>query len=216
MHESGCYQFAAPIESGNPHVLRHLINKPLDLTKVPPLVAKARSLGIYTRGFFILGFPGETRQTVAETVDFARDCNLDWSVFFLTTPVPGTRLYQTCLDKGYLIDPDFDLMNLFFESNLRTPEFDAADIERIRDEANIRVNFLENTNLREGKLEQAVTDFTGIVTKYPVHPHGWFGLGRAHAGLGRLDEARKAVRHALELQPDFPAATEMLAKLGEA
>jgi radical SAM superfamily enzyme YgiQ (UPF0313 family) len=58
MKKAGCYQLNFGIESGDPNVLKNIIHKPLSLDRVRKVVDYSKKLGIWTHGFFVIGFPG--------------------------------------------------------------------------------------------------------------------------------------------------------------
>lgn len=93
MRLAGFYKITLPIESGNDETLK-IIKKPVDLEQVKRLVVKANKLGYWTGGFFIIGFPRETREKILETVRFAYESNLDFAHFFVAQPYLGTELYE--------------------------------------------------------------------------------------------------------------------------
>lgn len=127
MKKSGCYQLNLGIESGNEQILRKIIKKPLGLEKVQETVKKIRELGIWAHGFFILGMPGETKQTMEDTINFATDLNLDSANFFIATPYPGTVLYDICTEHEYI--QDYDLRDLMVQSSMiSTEEFTSNEV----------------------------------------------------------------------------------------
>ena len=68
----------------------------------------AHAAGISTLGYFMLGLPGESLETLEATIDFATSLDLDWAKFALTMPLPGTPLWS--LWKRHLtrpFDPNF-------------------------------------------------------------------------------------------------------------
>jgi radical SAM superfamily enzyme YgiQ (UPF0313 family) len=65
-------------------------------------VANCKRLGIKIHGTFIMGLPGETRATIRQTMDFARELDLDTIQVSLATPYPGTELYAQAIANGWL------------------------------------------------------------------------------------------------------------------
>jgi radical SAM superfamily enzyme YgiQ (UPF0313 family) len=110
MRQAGCWQISFGIESGSQEILT-LINKRVTLDQVRAAVRMSRAAGILTKGFFILGHPGETRQTLRMTIDFALELPLDDISVCLMTPFPGTELYDRATEFGSF-DPDWGRMNL--------------------------------------------------------------------------------------------------------
>jgi anaerobic magnesium-protoporphyrin IX monomethyl ester cyclase len=98
MKRSGCYLMALGIESANERVLR-LVRKGLDLRIVRQAVADVAASGIEAWGFFMIGFPTETREEIQNTIDFALSLPLTRVQFTKTTPLPGTPIYDLWLEK---------------------------------------------------------------------------------------------------------------------
>lgn len=81
------------IETGNANIQKYY-RKNIDLTKVPELIRYANSRGIYTVGNFILGAPMETEETINETFDMIRQCELDQINFKTLDYMIGSELYE--------------------------------------------------------------------------------------------------------------------------
>ncbi len=130
MKESGCYEITLAIESGDQNTLRDIIKKPIDLNKTMQTARMISSLGINTYGFFIIGFPQETKQSIYNTLRFMEKIRLDRVSLFLANPLPGTELYRQCVEKGYLSgNPTFlD----YFKSSFKTENFDQRFLEDLR------------------------------------------------------------------------------------
>ena len=166
MKEAGYYSISLAVESAVPEVLK-LMRKQVDLVKAKRLSRYARSLGMKTKVFFILGYPGETKETMKCTVDFAGNLGADWCLFFPATNLPGTDMDKRVRENGWLVDPNMDYRYYFYKPNIRTPEFDPDFVIRLREEANRQINFENNINMREGNYERAAEDFGEVVRLYP-------------------------------------------------
>lgn len=173
MKEAGYYSVSFAIESGVPWVLKELMHKHVDLEKAKRLVKYARSIDLKVKAFFILGMPGETKETMLQTVKFAGELGADWSLFFPATTLPGTEMDKTVRSNGWLVDPDLDYRYYFFKPNIKTPEFDPEFVLDLKEKANLECNFINNVNMREGKYERAFEDFQEVVKLYPdlVYAH---------------------------------------------
>ena len=101
MSKSGCWQVDYGIESGN-QLLLDKIGKGLNLEMIRKVTKMTHEAGIGMRGFFMLGLPGETEKTMGETINFAKQLDLSAAVFHITTPFPGTVLYEAVLESGEL------------------------------------------------------------------------------------------------------------------
>ncbi len=93
MKSSGCYLVAFGIESGNKQILQNIL-KHEDLQTIRQAVEMAHKVGLYTQGFFIFGLPGETKETIRETIDLAKSLPLDKAQFLLLDIIPGSALWQ--------------------------------------------------------------------------------------------------------------------------
>ena len=152
MKEAGYYSLSFAIESGVPWVLKSLMHKKVDLKKAKRLIDYGRSIGLKVKAFYILGFPGETIDTMKATVEMASKLAADWSLFFTASTLPGTEMDATCRANGWLVDPSMDYRVYFFKPNIKTPEFSPEDVDRIKEEANKTINFIDNPNMREKML----------------------------------------------------------------
>jgi len=101
MKEAGCYLVAFGVESGNQRIL-NILKKGITLEQVKKAVESAKKVGIETLGYFMIGVPGETEKEIDETIDFAKDLDLDFAQFSIATAFPGTELYQIARSQNKL------------------------------------------------------------------------------------------------------------------
>jgi len=106
---AGVAAMSIAVETASPRIQRQ-IHKNLDLGKIEEGIAMARASGIMTLGFFMLGFPGETREELRMTVDFAVRSKLHAVNFFAVTPFEGTELADIARRMGKPVFGDFDQM----------------------------------------------------------------------------------------------------------
>lgn len=134
MHKAGCWQISFGIETGSQEILA-IIDKRVSLDQVRHAVRLSRQAGIRTKGFFIFGHPGETRETMRMTIDFALELPLNDVSVSLMTPFPGTELYARAAEFGAFV-PDWESMNLlnvvFVPQGLTRDDLLAAQKELIR------------------------------------------------------------------------------------
>src|ERR1700719_5368308 len=108
MNANGLRLLLAGYECGNQKIL-HNIKKGV-LVEVTRHFSKAcRELGIIVHGTFILGLPGETTETIQETLQFAKDVNPRTLQVSLAAPYPGTLLYKQAKENGWVAS-DVDLL----------------------------------------------------------------------------------------------------------
>lgn len=110
MKRSGCWLINYGIESGNQGIL-DAAQKGTRLEQIEKAVSMTRRAGIQSKGYFILGLPGETEETMKNTIRFAKALPLDDISVFMLTPFPGSKMYEIARDHGTL-DREFDRMNV--------------------------------------------------------------------------------------------------------
>ncbi|MFH1961977.1 MAG: radical SAM protein [bacterium] len=110
MKRAGCWQIAFGIESGDQKIL-DFIKKRTHLDKMKKAIIWTKEAGIMTKGFFIMGFPTETRESIQHTIDFITTTPLDDISVNMFTPFPGSQIYQTAKEFGEFED-DWRKMNL--------------------------------------------------------------------------------------------------------
>jgi len=110
LKKHGCWHISFGIESGNAEILQ-LIRKHISLQKTVDTISLCHRLGIKTKGFFIIGHPGDTLQTIDETIRFACRLKLDDIVVTLNTPIPGSQQFDETNKYGTLDKTDWNNFN---------------------------------------------------------------------------------------------------------
>ncbi|MHB1586849.1 MAG: hopanoid biosynthesis associated radical SAM protein HpnJ [Acidiferrobacteraceae bacterium] len=105
LRDNGLRLLLVGYESGNQKIL-HNIKKGLRVDTARRFTQDCRKLGITIHGTFILGLPGETRETIQETIRFAKEINPHTIQVSLAAPYPGTYLYNQALENGWLQEQD--------------------------------------------------------------------------------------------------------------
>jgi anaerobic magnesium-protoporphyrin IX monomethyl ester cyclase len=93
MYKAGCRRVYFGIESGDDTVLK-LMNKKITPEEARHAVIAAHQAGLEVGAFFILFYPGETNQTVLNTLHFTTTLPLDYLGLTMPYPLPGTKLYE--------------------------------------------------------------------------------------------------------------------------
>jgi hopanoid biosynthesis associated radical SAM protein HpnJ len=110
MRDNGLRLLLVGYESGNQQIL-HNIRKGVRIDVARQFTKDCHELGITIHGTFILGLPGETRETIEETIRFATQINPHTIQVSLAAPYPGTRLYKEALENGWLDTANAELIN---------------------------------------------------------------------------------------------------------
>ncbi|KPA18910.1 radical SAM domain-containing protein [Candidatus Magnetomorum sp. HK-1] len=93
LKQAGTYMINFSIETGSMRIQK-IIEKKINIKKVLQNITKAKEMGIITRGYFMLGFPGETRKELQKTIDLACKSDLSMVSFFSVIPFKNTRLFE--------------------------------------------------------------------------------------------------------------------------
>ncbi|NLB76020.1 MAG: B12-binding domain-containing radical SAM protein [Crenarchaeota archaeon] len=176
MKRSGCRSVFVGVESGDQQILDKVVCKSLDLNKVVEFAKNSQEIGLKTGAFYIIGFPGETKQSMQRTVDFALDLKRKYDVgmhLFAATPNYGTKLYWECRDKGYLVE---DLSwNSFAQarqakglSMITTNEFTPVEVKEIAAKALADYKRIHLVNLvkHPRKALQIAFDQPQLIVRY--------------------------------------------------
>jgi len=113
MKRSGCYYVQIGIESANPKILKN-IKKAEKIEQIREAIELCNKVGIYAGGSFIFGLPGETEETIEQTIKFSKEAPLIKADFLLLDVLPGSELWDTLKGK---FAPNWDKMSF------KDPEF---------------------------------------------------------------------------------------------
>jgi len=184
MIEAGMEVATIAIESGSQHIQDYLNNK-VDLDKAKELVSYLYRRGIIVRIYMMLGFPGETKERMFETIDYAKQLDADWVHFAIATPLLGTEMHREFTEMGCLRDnPDRWRVASRMHRDFDTLEISATELNDLMYLANLEVNFVYNTNIEKGNWQRARDLFEGILKLYPHHIIALDGIMRCNTKLG--------------------------------
>jgi radical SAM superfamily enzyme YgiQ (UPF0313 family) len=100
---------ALGIETESEDIRKDMVKR-LERQKIQAAFRNMRDAGIKSFAFFIFGYPGETPDTMAHTVDYAIELDPDFANFYPAVPYPGTSLYQKAIQDGLLVEEDWSRM----------------------------------------------------------------------------------------------------------
>jgi len=101
MKEAGCRLLIVGYESGDPQILKN-IKKGATVERARQFTKDCHKLGLVIHGDFILGLPGETRQTIRNTINFAKELDVETIQVSVAHAYPGTELYDQVVKNGFL------------------------------------------------------------------------------------------------------------------
>ncbi|MDD5178450.1 MAG: radical SAM protein [Candidatus Nanoarchaeia archaeon] len=115
MYDAGCYEVSLGLESGSQRIL-DLVDKGLNVKQMVHAVNVIKKTGMIVKGFFIIGFPYETKEDIEETMNLAVKMNLDYITISFATPFPGTRMYDMAKKTGtFYINEDSQTMKGLYD-----------------------------------------------------------------------------------------------------
>ncbi len=153
MEEAGCYSVAVGVEFGSQRIL-DLAKKKLTLQMIREKVALLNETKLKVTGFFMLGFPGETKEEMQATIDLALELDLDRAQFNNFMPLPGSELWDELEEKGLLGNIDFDK---FFVHNVAySGTVSPQELKRLQRKAYLRFY------LRPGIIFKLIKEVTSL------------------------------------------------------
>jgi len=111
MKRAGCWQINYGIESGSQRIL-NFIKKGIKLENIEKALKATKDAGIVTKGYFIIGHPTESLESIQETINFIKRIDLDIFQMSFMLPLPGTELYSIANQYGEFKN-DWDNMNIW-------------------------------------------------------------------------------------------------------
>ncbi len=106
LSDAGMHHVVVGYESGNEQILKN-IKKGVTKAQAIEFTKNCKKLGITVHGAFVLGLPGETRETIKETIAYAIDLDLSSIQVSLASPYPGTEFYQMAKENGWIASDSF-------------------------------------------------------------------------------------------------------------
>jgi radical SAM superfamily enzyme YgiQ (UPF0313 family) len=100
MGQAGCHMISWGIESGSEEILKRA-RKGADPAKAAQALRWAKAAGIKNFGYFIIGLPGETEETIRQTMEFSKKLPLNVAIFHIAAPYPGTPFFYEVVENGW-------------------------------------------------------------------------------------------------------------------
>ena len=153
MRKAGCYHTPFGIESGSQEVLDRM-KKGITVDQVIRAVQMSKDAGMETTGYFMFGLPGETKDTIMKTIEFALQLRLDHNKFGVAIPLPGTEFFELLDQEGLLKTNDWEKFTystppweLYHHPSLDRDTLEQITInqERLMDVANRSIHFTRSS-----------------------------------------------------------------------
>ena len=107
MRQAGCYMLSIGGESGDLAILKN-IKKGTKPEFIEKTVNTLRKVGINSLVYFLIGLPGETKDTIRETLNLCKKINPDYVEFYPATPYPGTEFYDIAVKQNLIVNNNWD------------------------------------------------------------------------------------------------------------
>jgi len=137
MKEAGCRLLVVGYESGSDEILRS-IHKGVNTEQAIEFTRAAKKAGLLIQGDFIIGLPGETKQTAEDTIKFIKRIKPNILQVAIATPIPGTEFYRWANQNGFLLTSDMQKSiddNGYQKCIVSYPELTKEEIEKYIDKA---------------------------------------------------------------------------------
>ena len=149
MRDNGLRLLLVGYESGNQQILIN-IKKGVRVDRARQFTKDCRDLGITIHGTFIVGLPGETKETIQETIRFAKEINPHSLQVSIAAPYPGTALYRQAKENGWLPEEDATLLD---EHGVQTATLSYPNLNRTEIYDSVET-FYKQFYFRAGKIAE--------------------------------------------------------------
>ncbi len=134
LKEMGTYSVALGVESGSQQILNR-ISKNISLEDIRNKFKAARKVGLETWAFFMIGLPGEDKDTITDTINFAIELDPDIAKFHILKPFPGTKVFDELHKDGLITDMNYDNYGIHTSPVHRLPTLSESDLSEWQNRA---------------------------------------------------------------------------------
>lgn len=157
LKELGVLSVGFGVESGNQTILNN-IKKGIKLDTIRKAFKLSKKYGFETWGFFMLGLPGETKETIRDTIDFAKELNPDFAKFLILKPYPGSEVFDQLYHERRILDFNYENYGTYAPPVHDLPGLPKEEILRLQKKAlkefYLRPSTIFKTILRMRSLTQ--------------------------------------------------------------
>ena len=144
MNEAGCRVIFYGIEFGNQRIL-DLSKKQTTIAQIYDAIHATKAAGIAPTGNFMIGYPGETQETIEDTIALAVDLDLPFASFSVVMPFPGTTLYEYCKENNLLRTENWEEYGYFHpkEGLIKLDTLSSQELAQLYKKAYFEYSFRE-------------------------------------------------------------------------
>jgi radical SAM superfamily enzyme YgiQ (UPF0313 family) len=129
MKEAGCDLIVYGVESGSQEILNNM-KKGITLGRIREIIKETKRNKIRVHATFMFGAPGETKETIRKTIDFAKELDPDTAQFPICMPYPGTEFFGMAVKNNWLkIKNWYDFYSATNKAVVEYDELTKGDLE---------------------------------------------------------------------------------------
>lgn len=154
MAKAGCVGVNFGVESSDPQVQKNVERKPISEKQFVEIMELFRKYGIATFAFFVVGLPGDTVDTILESIRFALGLGASWTQFTVATPFVGTRLHDWAVEQGFVASDHYQIISAN-EGSIGNENLSPAQVHRLHRFAQmLQRNFINRRGILKNELRR--------------------------------------------------------------
>lgn len=154
MARAGCVGVNFGVESIDPQVQKNVDRKPISEKQFLETMAQFRRHGIATFAFFVVGLPGDTVDTILDSMRFALRLGASWTQFTVATPFIGTRLHDWAVEQGFVEADHYRIVSAH-EGSIGNENLTPEQVHRLHRFAQIlQRNFINRRGILKNELRR--------------------------------------------------------------
>ncbi len=154
MAKAGCVGVNFGVESIDPQVQKNVERKPISEKQFVEAMTSFRKHGVATFAFFVIGLPGDTVDTILQSIRFALGLGASWTQFTVATPFIGTRLHDWAVEQGFVAADHYKIISTH-EGSIGNENLTPAQVHRLHRFAQIlQRNFINRRGILKNELRR--------------------------------------------------------------